>query len=542
MNGLDPGMMQRVQQLIQQNPQLAMLLQKPGLMQKLQAIAQNPNDPMIAAQYASDPDVQQLINILGPAMGMNQGGMGGMGGFGGFNNQMGGGGMGQQFGNMGNNMGGMGGFNQQQVMNQVVTHINHDNQFFDIMKIKDKLIVVDFFATWCGPCKMIAPEFERLAKLYKDRAIFVKVDYDKLKSLAQSKGVSAFPTFQFYKNQRKVDEMRGANVRKLEDLITKHITPIGGNGQQQNVNLKPSPYKNFPLNENNRPVYAKAPFQKMSDKLNQLNRKFKEEEKNKDMVDNKDNKEVINYSLNEKEWQSLTQIMNMLQDRPKYNEQKFNSEHYKLLNKLLIWPIDKLPPVLDLIRVLSLHPAFAEYCSKNFDFIKKILKIGGNGQVHAVNGMLTCRIIINLFNRRVTAKILEKNYTIIINNLLFNMNVEEKKNTRLAFVRVLLHYTYCFYVLSYNKSSSSSDIYRGEKLRCLSLLTEILYKESDNDIILNILMAIGTLLFRDENVIEFAQTLNIKMIFKSYKQKYQINKDIVNCCDELIQAIEKPQL
>ena len=390
---------------------------------------------------------------------------------------------------------------------------------------------------------MIAPEFERLAKLYKDRAIFVKVDYDKLKTLAQNRGVSAFPTFQFYKNNTKVAEMRGANVRKLEDLITTHITPIGG-GQQKNVNLKPSPYKNFPLNENNRPVYAKAPFQKMSDKLSQLNGKFKEDEKqNKgDNIENKDNKDATNYSLNDKEWQSLTQIMNMLQDRPKYNEQKFNSEHYRLLDKLLTWPVDKLPPVLDLIRVLSLHPAFAEYCAKNFGFVKKILKIGGNGLVHAVNGMLTCRIIINLFNRRVTAKVLEQNYTVIINNLLFNMMVEEKKNTRLAFVRVLLHYTYCFYVLSYGGGSGTSDIYRGEKLRCLSLLTEILYRESDNDIILNILMAIGTLLFRDENVIEFAQTLNIKMIFKSYKQKYHINKDIVNCCDELIQAVEKPQL
>ena len=382
--------------------------------------------------------------------------------------------------------------------------------------------------------------------MYKDRAIFIKVDYDKLKPLCQKRGVSAFPTFQFYKNNERVAEMRGANVRKLEDLITTHITPIGGGMQQQNVNLKPSPYKNFPLNENNRPVYAKAPFQKMSDKLNQLNGKFKEDEKSQNIMDidnnnNKDNSQKNNYSLNDKEMQSLTQIMNMLQDRVKYNEQKFNKEHYQLLNKLLTWPVDKLPPVLDLIRVLSLHPAFAEKCGKDFDFIKKILKIGGNGLVHAVNGMLTCRIIINLFNRRVTAKILEQNYTIIINNLLFNMEVKEKKNTRLAFVRVLLHYAYCFYVLSYNKSNNS-DIYRGEKLRCLSLLTEILYKEEDNDIILNILMAIGTLLFRDENVIEFAETLNITMIFKSYKQKYQVNKDIVNCCHELIQAVEKPHL
>ena len=124
MNGLDPAMMQRMQSLIQQNPRIAMLLQKPGLMQKLQAIAQNPNDPVIAQQYASDPDVQELMKILGPAMG----GMGGMGGM----------------------MGGMAQNNQQYQQQQVVTYINSDTQFFDILHKtpKSKLIVVDFYATW----------------------------------------------------------------------------------------------------------------------------------------------------------------------------------------------------------------------------------------------------------------------------------------------------------------------------------------------------------------------------------------------------------
>lgn len=88
------------------------------------------------------------------------------------------------------------------------------------------------------------------------------------------------------------------------------------------------------------------------------------------------------------------------------------------------------------LRVLSLHPAFAEYCSKNFNFIQKIIKIGGNGLVNAVNGMLTCRIIINLFNRRIIAPVLlETNFTFIVNNLIFNMMCEERKNTRLAFCK-----------------------------------------------------------------------------------------------------------
>ena len=319
-------MMQRVQQLIQQNPQLAMLLQKPGLMQKLQAIAQNPNDPMIAQQYASDPDVQQLISILGPAMGLNQGQFGGgMGSFSGM-------GQSQQM-QQGNNI-------------NMVTHINSESQFFDIIhkSPKDKLIVVDFFANWyekmcvfqvflfrtfsdfcrCGPCKAIAPEFERFAKLYKQGAIFVKVDVDRHKKLSQNKGVSAMPTFQFYKSGAKIDEMRGANVRKLEELITKHISVVGS-GQHMNVNLKPSPYANFPLHEKNRPVYTKAPFKKMKDKLMQLNNKFLEDEQQKQAQDGNAVKHEVKHSLDETEWKLLTVIMTMLQVWMHYEKHSFLS-------------------------------------------------------------------------------------------------------------------------------------------------------------------------------------------------------------------------
>ena len=117
--------------------------------------------------------------------------------------------------------------------------------------------------------------------------------------------MSAFPTFQFYKNGTKVDEMRGANARRLEDLIIKHISPIGYL-QEANINMKPSPYNNFPLHESNRPVYMKAPFKKMKDKLNQLNTKFIEDEK-QSVDNNKESDNKKNYSLNEKEWPSLTQ-------------------------------------------------------------------------------------------------------------------------------------------------------------------------------------------------------------------------------------------
>eukprot|EP01084_Bolivina_argentea_P233078 392630_1 len=311
MNNMDPATMQRMQQLIQQNPRLAMLLQKPGLMQKLQAIAQNPSDPMIAQQYASDPDVQELIQIIGPTMGMSP---------------------------MGQNMSGMGmtpqqmGLQSQHAPADTVTHISSEDQFNEITtKSGNKLVVCDFFAVWCGPCKQVAPQFERLAKLYGKNAIFIKVDVDRNRTLAQNKKIAAMPTFHFYKNGNKVDEMRGANVSKLEELILKHMSYGDEHKQQQQSNAQsPSPYTTFPLHEANRPVYTKAPFGKMKDKLSKLNQKFISDEGG-DAVDSKKK-----HSMNDSEWNLLTQMITMLQDKQSYAVQTFKTTHYQLLNKLLL--------------------------------------------------------------------------------------------------------------------------------------------------------------------------------------------------------------
>jgi large subunit ribosomal protein L40e len=81
----------------------------------------------------------------------------------------------------------------------------------------DKLVVVDFTATWCGPCQTIAPEFAKLAEANPD-AVFVKVDVDDNDWVIDECGVEAMPTFQFYKGGKKVDEMVGA---KVSDLVAK---------------------------------------------------------------------------------------------------------------------------------------------------------------------------------------------------------------------------------------------------------------------------------------------------------------------------------
>ncbi|KAJ3216471.1 negative regulator of the PHO system [Dinochytrium kinnereticum] len=83
------------------------------------------------------------------------------------------------------------------------------------------LIVVDFFAEWCGPCKVIKPFVEQLSTTYANVG-FLAVDVDKLKVTAQKYGITAMPTFMFFKKGKKVDELRGADKVQLEVLIKRH--------------------------------------------------------------------------------------------------------------------------------------------------------------------------------------------------------------------------------------------------------------------------------------------------------------------------------
>ena len=83
-------------------------------------------------------------------------------------------------------------------------------------------MVVDFSATWCGPCRFITPAYEALSEKYAT-ADFVKVDVDECKSIAQRCGVTAMPTFQFLRGGRKVGEVKGANAAALELALTQHL-------------------------------------------------------------------------------------------------------------------------------------------------------------------------------------------------------------------------------------------------------------------------------------------------------------------------------
>jgi thioredoxin len=77
-----------------------------------------------------------------------------------------------------------------------IAKINTDSLTY----IGDKPAIVDFYASWCGPCKMLSPIMEKLSKKYEDKVYFYKIDVDKSKDLANTLNIRAIPTLIFFKD------------------------------------------------------------------------------------------------------------------------------------------------------------------------------------------------------------------------------------------------------------------------------------------------------------------------------------------------------
>jgi len=98
----------------------------------------------------------------------------------------------------------------------------------------EKLTVIDFHATWCGPCHAIAPKYEALANEFTN-VNFTKCDVDAVPAIAREYSVAAMPTFVFIKNGKKVDQVRGADPRALEATIRSHASAGAFSGRGQTL-------------------------------------------------------------------------------------------------------------------------------------------------------------------------------------------------------------------------------------------------------------------------------------------------------------------
>ncbi|HEX2780548.1 MAG TPA: thioredoxin [Gemmatimonadaceae bacterium] len=98
-----------------------------------------------------------------------------------------------------------------------------DANFESEVEKHDKLVVVDFWATWCGPCRQIAPSLEQLAQEYQDKVKVTKLDVDQNQQSAMRFNVRSIPMLLFFKGGKVVDQIIGAHPKaSIEAKFKQH--------------------------------------------------------------------------------------------------------------------------------------------------------------------------------------------------------------------------------------------------------------------------------------------------------------------------------
>ena len=99
-----------------------------------------------------------------------------------------------------------------------------DTKKFDELLKGEKPVVCDFYATWCGPCKMLAPVMENMADKYGDKAVFVKVDIDENMELAARYGIMSIPLVAvFEKGEQKAKTLGYMSKSEADEFLSKNL-------------------------------------------------------------------------------------------------------------------------------------------------------------------------------------------------------------------------------------------------------------------------------------------------------------------------------
>jgi len=99
-----------------------------------------------------------------------------------------------------------------------------DSNFEELIEKAPGLAVVDFWAAWCGPCRMVAPIIEQLAEEYEGRVTVAKLDVDANQKTAARFGIRSIPSILFFKDGKHVDTVVGAVPKPhLERVIQAHL-------------------------------------------------------------------------------------------------------------------------------------------------------------------------------------------------------------------------------------------------------------------------------------------------------------------------------
>lgn len=105
----------------------------------------------------------------------------------------------------------------------MVEHLTADSFREKVTEAKGT-VLVDFFATWCGPCKMIAPAVEQIAEEYEGKATVYKLDVDEVQDIGMEYKVMSIPTLIFFKDGQEAERIRGAlSKAELKEAMDRNL-------------------------------------------------------------------------------------------------------------------------------------------------------------------------------------------------------------------------------------------------------------------------------------------------------------------------------
>ncbi len=106
-----------------------------------------------------------------------------------------------------------------------VLHVDSNN--WQAIEASSKPVLADFWAEWCGPCRALAPTFDKLAEAYGKDFVFVKVNVDEMSELAEKFRVQAIPTLMLLKNGEPVEILVGYHsYEDLEKVLARNTSPV----------------------------------------------------------------------------------------------------------------------------------------------------------------------------------------------------------------------------------------------------------------------------------------------------------------------------
>lgn len=111
-------------------------------------------------------------------------------------------------------------------MSEYVKEVSDASFEKDVLQAK-QLVLVDFWAAWCAPCRMIAPTVEAVAEQYRESVVVVKLNVDENPLVAQRYGIKGIPTLILFRNGQEVQRIVGATSKQtLLQLIEKSLTEV----------------------------------------------------------------------------------------------------------------------------------------------------------------------------------------------------------------------------------------------------------------------------------------------------------------------------